>query len=362
MNSFLQDIYWGNSVSDWLISFVIVIVLVQLVRIVLTKWLVKVQARAEKTAGQLDDFICMQIRKMQPFAYILCIYGGIAYLKLTAKTEKWLHFVFLIIITILALRLITAAIRYFVNNHLKGEEQTVSDSKIRQARGIITIINIIIWFAGIIFLADNLGFNVTSIIAGLGIGGIAVALAAQAILGDLFSYFVIFFDKPFEIGDFIIVDEKMGTIEYIGLKTTRVRTLGGEQLIFSNHDLTSSRIHNYKRMEKRRIAFSLGVEYETSPEKLHRIPGLVRDIIERQNEILFDRGHFASFGDFSLKFEFVYYILSSDYNVFMETQQNINYSIFESFQHHDIAFAYPTTKTFLAGAVSVANGQGTEKT
>lgn len=357
MNSFLQDIYWGNSVSDWLISFGIVIILVQLVRIILTKWLTKVQARAEKTAGHLDDFICMQIMKMQPFAYFICIYAGVAFLNLSAKAEKWAHILLLITITILLLRIVTAGISYFVNSYLKKEEQAVSDSKIRQARGVITIINIIIWFAGIIFLADNLGFNVTSVIAGLGIGGIAVALAAQAILGDLFSYFVIFFDKPFEIGDFIIVDEKMGTIEYIGLKTTRVRTLSGEQLIFSNHDLTSSRIHNYKRMEKRRIVFSLRVEYETTPEKLQRVPGLVKDIIEEQNEILFDRGHFASFGEFSLNFEFVYYILSSDYNVFMDTQQNINYSIFRSFQQQGIAFAYPTTKTLVAGNLSIPNVQ-----
>jgi small-conductance mechanosensitive channel len=158
----------------------------------------------------------------------------------------------------------------------------------------------------------------------------------------LFSYFVIFFDKPFEIGDFIIVDTKMGVIEYIGLKTTRVRTLGGEQLIFPNHDLTNSRVHNYKRMEKRRILFTLGVIYETPPEKLRKVPGIVKGIIQELDDVSFDRGHFSSFGDFSLKFEFVYYINSADYLLYMDRNHEMNLKIFEAFSKEGIEFAYPT--------------------
>ena len=165
---------------------------------------------------------------------------------------------------------------------------------------------------GIVFLLDNLGYNVTTIIAGLGIGGIAIALAAQAILGDLFSYFVILFDRPFEIGGFIIVDDKMGVVEYIGIKTTRLRTLGREQLVCSNKDLTDSRVHNYKCMEKRRVVFSVGITYKATAETLETIPQLVKDIITRYDDVVFDHGHLSGFGNFSLNFEFVYYILSSD--------------------------------------------------
>ncbi|MCZ7615125.1 MAG: mechanosensitive ion channel family protein [Ignavibacteriaceae bacterium] len=171
---------------------------------------------------------------------------------------------------------------------------------------------------------DNLGFDISAVIAGLGIGGIAIALAAQTILGDLFSYFVIFFDRPFEVGDFITVQDKSGTVEYTGIKTTRLRSLSGEQLVFSNHDLTNSRIHNYKKMERRRVVFTLRVIYQTTAEQIESIPKLVREIIESQQDVAFDRGHFASYGDFSLNFEFVYFVLEADYNKYMNIQQAIN--------------------------------------
>ena len=160
------------------------------------------------------------------------------------------------------------------------------------------VINLCIWFLGIVFLFDNLGYDVTAIIAGLGIGGIAIALAAQNILGDLFNYFVIFFDRPFEIGDFIVLDDKKGNVEYIGIKTTRLKSITGEQIIISNTDLTNSRLHNFKRMEQRRVLFTLGVTYQTTPEQLQMIPGIIKSIIEDQEGITFDRAHFATFGDF----------------------------------------------------------------
>ena len=201
---------------------------------------------------------------------------------------------------------------------------------------------------GLVFLLDNLGFKVSAVITGLGIGGIAVALAAQTILGDLFAYFVIFFDRPFEIGDFIIVGDKLGSVEYIGLKTTRVRSLSGEQLVFSNKDLTDSRIHNYKKMERRRVVFQLGVIYQTTLEQVKEIPAIVKQIIENQKDTAFDRGHFAKYGDFSLNFEFVYYVVGSDYNKYMDIQQAINLEIYKVFEEKGIEFAYPTQTLFMS--------------
>jgi small-conductance mechanosensitive channel len=184
-------------------------------------------------------------------------------------------------------------------------------------------------------------------VAGLGIGGIAVALAAQAILGDLFSYFVIFFDRPFEIGDFIIIGDFMGSIEHIGIKTTRIRSLGGEQLVFSNTDLTNSRIRNYKRMEKRRVVFKLGIVYQTTTSQVKEVPGIIKTAIENVQDTVFDRAHFATYGDFSLDFEVVYYVLSGDYNKYMDIQQDINFEIKEEFEKRGIEFAYPTQTLFL---------------
>jgi small-conductance mechanosensitive channel len=158
---------------------------------------------------------------------------------------------------------------------------------------------------------------------------------------------VIFFDRPFEVGDFIIVDDKMGTIEYIGIKTTRIRCLSGEQLIIGNANLTTSRIHNYKRMERRRVVFSFNIDYDTPVEKVRSIPGMVRKIIEQQSPIVFDRAHFNAYGDWSLKFECVYYVLSADYNAYADIQQAINIAMLEEFRRNEIRFAYPVEKVFL---------------
>ena len=181
----------------------------------------------------------------------------------------------------------------------------------------------------------------------LGVGGIAIGLAAQAVLKDLFSYFSIIFDRPFEVGDFIIVGDLLGTVEYIGAKTTRLRSLGGEQLIFSNTDLTDSRIKNYKRMEQRRVLFQFGIVYQTPYEKLQQIPSIVKKIIEDVEDTIFDRTHFSSYGDSNLVFEVVYYVVGSDYNKYMDIQQSINLAIFKEFETRGVEFAYPTQTLYI---------------
>jgi small-conductance mechanosensitive channel len=204
-----------------------------------------------------------------------------------------------------------------------------------------------IWLVLILVALDNLGINIKTLIAGLGISGIAVALAVQNILGDLFASLSIVLDKPFVIGDFIIVNEYLGTVENVGLKTTRIRSLSGEQLVFSNGDLLKSRIRNFKRMYERRVVFSIGVLYQTPYEKLRLIPKMIREIIENQKPVRFDRAHFKEYGDYSLKFEIVYWIHSPDYNIYMDIQQAINLEIYKKFEETDIAFAYPTQTLLL---------------
>jgi small-conductance mechanosensitive channel len=195
--------------------------------------------------------------------------------------------------------------------------------------------------------------------ASLGVAGIAVALALQNVLSDLFASMSIALDKPFVIGDFIIIGDFMGTVEKIGVKTTRLRSLSGEYLIFANSDMLSSRIRNYTRMHERRIVFSLGVTYNTPYEKLHLIPTMIQKIIEAQEETRFDRAHFASYGDFSLNFEIVYYVLSADYNRYMDIQQAINLAIFKAFEDTGIEFAFPTQTLYMANPVEarMLNGQ-----
>jgi small-conductance mechanosensitive channel len=234
------------------------------------------------------------------------------------------------------LRIIRISLEGYVRRQEDGEE------KIKQVKGITIVVNIFVWSLAFVFMFDNLGYDVTAIIAGLGIGGIAIALAAQNILGDLFNYFVIFFDRPFELGDFIVVDDKKGTVEYIGLKTTRIKSLSGEQLIFSNSDLTNSRIHNFKRLERRRVVFSVGVTYQTTREQLEKIPQIIRTAVEAQEQTTFDRSHFSGYGDFSLNFETVYFAETAEFNIHMDIQQKIYFQIFEVFAKEGIEFAYPT--------------------
>lgn len=275
-----------------------------------------------------------------PIFYFTIFYLSLKFLVLPAKIEHILDVMIIVLFTMFSVRIVIAIAHYSLQRYLQTSDDSMQ--KKDQLKGLSGLVSFAIWIIAIIFLLDNLGVKISAVVAGLGIGGIAVALAAQAVLGDLFSYFVIFFDKPFETGDFIMVGDKLGVVEHIGIKTTRIRALSGEQLVFSNTDLTNSRVHNYKRMESRRVVFSLKVTYQTSPELLKKITSMVKNIIISVENTTYDRGHFASYGDFSLNFEFVYYVNGEDYNKYMDIQQSINLGIFEAFKEEGINFAYPT--------------------
>lgn len=331
----------GNTVLNWAIAIGIIIIAFTAIRIGKSIILKRIKSWAAKTSNSLDDYLVLLSEKtVFPLLYIGAVYLSVSYLTLSIKTAKVLHIAVLLACTFFVIRAFTSALNYFINSAISAQDD--AGEKKKQARGIILIVNIVIWILGIVFLVNNLGYDITSVITGLGIGGIAIALAAQTILGDLFNYFVIFFDKPFEIGDFIIVDDKMGVVEYIGVKSTRIRTLSGEQLICSNTNLTNARVHNYKRMEKRRVVFSIGIVYDTDTDKIENIPVIIKQIVESQTSTQFDRAHFSGFGDFSLNFEAVYYILSPDYNLYMDKQQDIYLSILKTFKREGIEFAYPT--------------------
>lgn len=284
-----------------------------------------------------------------PLLYVIIIYLSLVnILTLPPVIGKKIYIVFVIALTIFGLRLFSNIIRDSLKRYLRRKENEKSDEEIeRSIQGISTFINIFIWLIGFIFVIDNIGFNISAIVTGLGIGGVTLALASQAIFRDLFNYFVIFFDQPFKIGDFIVIEDKMGTIEKIGIKTTRIKSLNGEELILSNTDLTNSRIHNYKKMEHRRVVLTIGVVYQTSPRQVDAIPGLIREIIEATEGVAFDRAHFKEFGDSGLVFEAVYYVAGSDYNYFMDKQHHINLQILKKLNALKIQFAYPTRTLYL---------------
>lgn len=354
MIDILDEVYYNNTVREYLIAFGVIIGGILLV-LAFKKLIIKrLQSWAAKTPGTWDDFIVHGLSRFGiPIIEWTIVYWGIHLLRISDETERVIQIVTSIIITYFVLRIISSIVLLLVESGVRRREH--GEEKIKQLGGLMMVVNLVIWFLGLVFLLGNWGIEVTPIIAGLGIGGIAVALAAQNILGDLFSYFVIFFDRPFEAGDFIIVDDKMGTIEYVGIKTTHIRALGGEQIIIGNSNLTNSRIHNYKRMARRRVVFGIDVEYGTPFEKLNRIPGLLKNIVEQQKLVTFDRAHFATYKDWSLRFEVVYYVLSADYNVFMDTQQGINLDIYKEFEREKISFAFPTQTMFVKDETSNGN-------
>ncbi|MEO8063611.1 MAG: mechanosensitive ion channel family protein [Pseudomonadota bacterium] len=217
------------------------------------------------------------------------------------------------------------------------------------------ILNVVIWALVALLTLDNLGINITALVAGLGIGGIAVALALQNVLGDLFASLSIALDRPFVIGDFLSIDDFLGSVEYIGIKTTRLRSLSGEQIIMSNGDLLQSRVRNYGRMTERRVVFATTLVYETPIEMIEKVPAMIRAIVESHKDARFDRSHFQKHASSSLDFETVYYVLSADFNKYMDIQQSINLQLHRKFAELEIEFAYPTQKLFMvSGAVSGA--------
>ncbi|MEE9595092.1 MAG: mechanosensitive ion channel family protein [Candidatus Hydrothermarchaeales archaeon] len=346
LQDILQLTFFQNTVLDYLTAFSIFLVGIFIVKIFKGIILGRLKTWTAKTAVAFDDFLIKNIEKtVVPVLYFGAFYLGMHSLSLSASLIKAINVLGAVLLTFFGIRFLAAIIDYSLQDYLlkKGEGATEEPT----LKALRPIIKVLIWGFGVIFLLDNLGFEISALVAGLGIGGVAVALAAQAVLGDLFSYFAIMFDRPFEIGDFIIVGDYLGTVEHVGIKTTRIRSLGGEQVVFSNTDLTNSRVRNYKRMEKRRVLFNMGVTYQTSHEKLKEIPTVIRTIIENISDTVFDRAHFSSYGDFNLVFEVAYYVASGDYKKYRDVQQEINLKIKEEFEKRGIEFAYPTQTVYL---------------
>ena len=350
INEFFQQTYFQNRVIDYIISIAIFILLVISIKIIKRILLKLLQTWAKKTTTTIDDkFVKAFEQKIKPFLnliYFGAFYISIKQLTIDSQIERFFNIFIIILLTFFGIQFLLSITIYGLETYWVKKEKDLA--KKQALKGIITVIKIIVWSIVLIILLDNLGIKISALVAGLGIGGIAIALAAQTVLGDLFSYFIIFFDRPFEIGDFIVTGDYKGTVEHIGLKTTRLHSLGGEQLIFSNQDLTSSRISNYKRMDRRRVVFQFGVIYQTTLTQLKKIPQIVEEIITQIPETTFDRAHFASYADFSLNFEVAYYTNNSDYKKYMDIQQEINFQLKESFEKQKIEFAYPTQTVFLS--------------
>ena len=340
--------FFGNTVEGYLVSaaiFLGVLVALPIGKAIILRHL---RALSQRTANDFDDLLHDLLRRIVGSWVYLCtaLYFGTLSLTLPASLGRLLQGLFVIILTIKIVQVLQGIAAYGIR---KWTEQTAKEdpTSVAMLKNVTWLVRLVIWAAMLLFIFDNLGINVTAFVASLGVGGVAVALAAQSVLGDAFSSFAIFMDKPFQVGDFIIVGDLLGTVEHVGFKTTRIRSLGGEELIFSNSDLTSSRIKNYKRMRERRVVFNVGVTYQTPVEKVKAIPPMIKRVIEEHQHARFDRAHFKSFGDFALIYEIVLYVLRPDYNTYMDLQQSINFRMIEEFQKAGIEFAYPTQQLYV---------------
>ncbi len=297
---------------------------------------------APRTQARWDDLLAETVRATSLLLLLpVALYAGASALEIPARLERFIQ---LAAVVGLLLQAGLWASR-FLARWVARKAELSREREPREATALTLLgfaARIAVWSLVLLLTLDQLDFDITALVAGLGIGGVAVALAVQNILGDLFASLSIVLDKPFEVGDFIVVDGLRGTIERVGIKSTRVRSLDGELLVFSNADLLKSRIRNFQRMLERRVEFTIGVVYQTPPDKVRDIPRMLREILESRHQTRFDRAHFKEYGDSALIFEAVYYVLSPEYNIYMDVQQDINLAIFERFARERIEFAYPT--------------------
>ncbi len=341
----MNTLFLGSTVKAWVVAFVVGAATWLVLKFLRQAGLEKLEKLAATTRTAIDDSITGALMATKWWFYaLISIFVGAYPLNVTAEVDEILETTATVAVLLQAAIWLIQGLSSWLEAHA---QRKAADGEVFRLSGtIMFIFRLVVWAVFALLLLENMGVDVSALIAGFGVGGIAVALAVQNVLGDLFASLSIAIDQPFVPGDFIIVGEHMGTVEETGLKTTRLKSISGEQLIFSNTDLLGARIANYGRMDERRCVFELGVEYATARDQLDAIPQIVADAIEAHDSTRFDRCHFKAFGDSALLFETVYFMKQPDYALYMDTQQAINLSILDAFRERGIGFAYPTRTIF----------------
>lgn len=347
--SFFDREFFNNTVLDYVIFLSALALSFALIFFIGRAVLRRIAAQNEKTQAPNGALVRASIKRyLLPIAYFTAFYACTRILTLDDQLTKIVGDLSTVFAIFMAAMFLSSFVSFFFNKYKTDKDE----SGALAVKWLGRMAQAVVWVLALILFLDNIGVKITSLVTGLGIGGVAIAFAAQSALTDVFCFFTIFFDKPFELGDFIIAGEQMGTVEHIGVKTTRLRSVNGEQLVISNADLTGSRIRNYKTMEQRRVCISLGVTYDTPAEKMREIPGVVKAIVERTEHAVFSRAHFASYGAYSLNFEVVYFVDGSDYERYMDVNQSVNLAIMEEFERLGVEFAFPTSTIQLSSTQS----------
>ncbi len=353
----LDAAVYGGTLRDWLVALGLSATIALAVYLIKPILLRRLEAQAQRSRTQIDDAMVAALGATR--LWLVAIFAlslGSHYLTLPDKHGSVLKMVTAAAFFLQLGFWAGAALNYWMGRS-RAKALASNASAATSLSAISFLAQLVLWSVIVLLVLDNFGINITALVAGLGIGGVAVALAVQNILGDLFASLSIVVDKPFVIGDFIIVDNYMGTVENVGLKTTRIRSLDGEQIVFSNSDLLKTRLRNYKRMVERRVVFSFGVGYDTSPEQIEQIPPTIRRIVEAQQKVRFDRAHFQKFGEHSLVFETVYWVTDPDFNLYMDIQQAVNLAIMRALKAENIVFGLPQQNLRIDGPLRFEQGE-----
>jgi small-conductance mechanosensitive channel len=356
LSNLLQQYLGLSQIVSEIIAFALIFTLAiiiawighSLVKRYLCRW-------ARRTETNLDDEILRNVRApIFLLAILFGLYYGLAGVtSLQAYSEDFaIAFTVgeILVVTFTITRIINVLVSWYAEQSAKRGKQLSNHILFILKK----VLQIVVYVFALVIILGVFGQNLSGIIVGFGVGGIAIALAIQNILSDALTAFSIYFDHPFEIGDFIVVGDHAGTVTKIGIISTRIQLLQGEELIISNKNLISTSVRNFKKLQRRRIVFTVKVTSETSVEKLKKIPQIIAKIIKKTELTELDRVHFRDFGDFSLDFEVVYYITTGDYNKYMDIQQQINYGILEEFDREKIEMAYPTQKIFYVNEKDIA--------
>lgn len=323
----LDEIVLGNSLFAWIIALTAATVVV-VVGLTLKRLVIKRIGELDESSGADFRLAWRGLAAATKFWFLLLlgIYVASLLIAVPAKGQRAIQSLTAVAFLLQFGLWGNVVVHVLSHRWIRGRLRS-DPSGVMMTATLTVASRIVLWSIVVLLVLENVGVEVTALITGLGIGGVAVALAAQNILGDLFASLSIVVDRPFLLGDFIIVGDLSGTVENIGLKTTRLRAQTGEQLVFPNAGLLQSRIRNCARSGDRRVTFGLNINTETPAEKLAAIPRMLREIVEREAPVRFDRAHFAAISDSAMKFEVVYIVLSPDYGLYMDIQQRINLEV-----------------------------------
>lgn len=359
MNTLNEVVWFGNSLKSYSLSLLIVLIGFVILGVVRRYVLKRLRAMARKSESTFDDLIVEWLgTRMMPVLHVLLVYYAVNDLSLRPSFARALQILVTAVLAWQGMQFVIAVVNEGIRHFWNRNEQGRTPERDKSLKGITTLVKVVVWILAGILAMDNLGIKVSAFMAGLGITGIAVALAAQAILGDLFAYFVIFFDKPFEVGHFIKVGDTLGEVEHVGIKTTRIRSLSGEQVVLSNKSLTDSKVQNFKKMTRRRALFQFDLEYGTQETTIRAITAKVKEIITSFPDTTFDRCHFMAFAESGLRFETVYFVEVPEYNRYMEIHQDVLLQIKAFVESQGVGFAFPTRIVHVSGGTEAAKALG----